>query len=603
MDQSPKPNGASSGRRTSKPVILAASVFALAAAVLGYQSQDASSASKQFSLAANQDLACATGTDCPDDSAAQDPSGLHSFLADHDSNAAHDPQESLDRGSGANFAADPASQLYPGITLPELCAADGCQAISSSELPAALLQIQNPDRDAEPGSISGQVLTPEGIGLERVAIVATGTKSANPAQANAKELRFRTVTDALGEYRLDNLPAGEYKVRSSARGEFRAARISVRTGSEYADLLAARHAQTQISGQVLGESGEPLEGVTVLPVVLGQPSILTDANGRFELTLALKPGVRKFDLRFQRPGYVELNREVAAADAASIESAALDVVLKSVESWTSLAGSVSDTTGQPLAGLNIELRLKNARQSTRATTDTEGQFRFPMVEAPAAAYLTVSGSSRHADTRESIRLTTDMQQLDIVLEPFEFGTVTGQLVNQEGAPIPDFELVFRHSKSTQPNAVVRSDRLGNFLIPAAPAGKFVLASQSDPALLVQGATLKPGAELRLPVVLDWGQHALQGRIVDAQGQPVAASRISLSWSADQNGIKARATRRTSADSQGLFTFNNLGPGPHSLQVTAAGFHPVEVEHDIRRQGYQLTVRLNPMIPRLATNKQ
>jgi hypothetical protein len=57
-------------------------------------------------------------------------------------------------------------------------------------------------------------------------------------------------------------------------------------------------------------------------------------------------------------------------------------------------------------------------------------------------------------------------------------------------------------------------------------------------------------------------------------------------------VNTQATRRTATDSQGQFTFSNLGPGPHSLKVDAPGFLGVDIDHDLSRQGYDLTVRLN-----------
>jgi hypothetical protein len=118
------------------------------------------------------------------------------------------------------------------------------------------------------------------------------------------------------------------------------------------------------------------------------------------------------------------------------------------------------------------------------------------------------------------------------------------------------------------------------------------ASQSNPSILVQGLHLKSGDKLHLPLVLDWGDHEIRGIVVDGHGNPVPASRIVLQWAHQVDGITTRATRRTTADTQGHFAFNNLGPGPHSLQIDAPGFPTVDIDHDLSRQGYGVTVRLN-----------
>jgi hypothetical protein len=179
----------------------------------------------------------------------------------------------------------------------------------------------------------------------------------------------------------------------------------------------------------------------------------------------------------------------------------------------------------------------------------------------------------------------------VILEPYEFGAVSGQLVNVSGEPVPDFELVLRNTGSQKPNALVTSDKSGNFVIPAVPAGELVVASQSTPAILVQGLHLAAGEKLDLPLVVDWGQHELRGIVVDANDNPVTA-RIVLHWSRQAGGITTSTTRRTAADTQGQFAFSQLGPGPHSLQVDAPGYRTIALDHDPVRQGYAVTVRLN-----------
>ena len=125
-----------------------------------------------------------------------------------------------------------------------------------------------------------------------------------------------------------------------------------------------------------------------------------------------------------------------------------------------------------------------------------------------------------------------------------------------------------------------------------PAGDLVVASQSTPSILVRGLHLDQGDKLQLPLILDWGDHEIRGSVVDADGNPVPASRVVLHWSYETEGVSTKATRRTAADTQGHFAFSNLGPGPHSLQINAPGFRTVDINHDLSRQGYDLTVRLN-----------
>ena len=263
-----------------------------------------------------------------------------------------------------------------------------------------------------------------------------------------------------------------------------------------------------------------------------------------------------------------------------------------VESWTSLSGTIYSDSGEPLAARTVELRPHSAQQTFSAITDDQGRYTFPVIESPADYRLIVFGGVDHKDSQLSVNLTVDMDEFDVVIESYEFGTVTGQLVNLNGVPVPDFDLVLRNTASRKPNALVSSDEFGNFEIPAAPAGELVVASQSTPSIMVQGLHLTPGGKLHLPLVLDWGEHEIRGIVVDAHDNPVPASRIILRWSHQVDGITTKATRRTAADTQGYFAFGNLGPGPHSLHINAPGFSTVDIDHDLSRQGYDVMVRLN-----------
>jgi len=494
-----------------------------------------------------------------------------------------------------------ARSLRPGYTMAELCQAgldDKSYRCRTGSYNGAFVAADSGGvpRARVPGesgqAISGRVLTAEGVGLGGITIVAAPERLAAGREAEAGTLRFWTVTDSLGAYSLDGIPDGEYSVRSRSSGAYPSARTSVRAGVDYADLVVSPNVARVAEGRVLDATGKPLEGVTVLPVLPGQPSVLTGEDGRFRVPVWLKPTVNSFALRFQLPGFLEQTATFEVpADKAAIPPA-MKVVMQPVEAWTSVKGRVYSDSGEPLAGRTIELRPKSSPRSYKAMTDGQGHFAFPVVESPADYRLMVAGGTDHKDYQRALHVTADMGELDIIAESYEFGSVTGELVNVSGEPVPDFALLVRNTGSRQPNALVSTDEHGNFEIPSAPAGKLVLASQSTPSILVDGLELKAGDKLHLPLVMDWGQHEIRGVVLNALGNPVPASRILLQWSHQADGITVKTTRRTAADTQGHFAFSRLGPGVHSLQIDAAGFSPVVIDHDVSRQGYELTVRLN-----------
>ncbi len=483
----------------------------------------------------------------------------------------------------------------PALALADLCAAGlgrtefRCRAgfRKTNNVTAAV------DADRSPGhEIRGQITAADGLGAPGVTVLATSARlygdGIEPRHVLA---RYLTESDPAGAYSFTDLPDGEYVLRTPAHGPYAAARIGVRAGVQNADIMLVETDGVIVAGQVRTDAGEPLEGVTVLPIVVGVPSVTTDADGHFEIPVTLKPGSRSLALRFQRPGYAEQSVSLHAEQLQS-DTVSLDVAMEAIDYWTAVSGRVVAPDGSPLAGRSVQLRPAAEPRIYRTTTSEEGVFSFPAVEAPAAYRLIVAGAPDHRDIDRRIDVTVDHTYFDIELEPFEFGEISGQLVNLDGAPIPDFNLVLRSTASSTPNALVTSDADGYFLIPEAPAGELVVASQSTPAILVQGVRLEAGSELHVPIVLDWGSHELRGLVVDRHGHPVPASRIILSWTHEADGIRSRTTRRTRTDAYGHFTFSRLGPGPHALSVDAPGFRTAALNHDSSREGYELTVRLN-----------
>ncbi|MGD8340546.1 MAG: carboxypeptidase-like regulatory domain-containing protein [Gammaproteobacteria bacterium] len=451
--------------------------------------------------------------------------------------------------------------------------------------------------------ISGRVMTPDGFGVGGVSIVATqiAATGANDSVAREPEpaMRFQSVSIDDGNYAFRDLPEGNYRIQSARHGRYGAVRITARTGVDYADIVLSEQKQYLVEGSVTDEYGSPLSHVTVLPVVEGVPSVRTDRDGRFELPVSLSPSASHLTLRFEATGFSELSYSASLLapekilDTRDRERLALDIVMEPVAVTTNVAGTLTTPEGRPIVGKTVELRAIGSQESYRAVTDRHGEYEFPVITADKRYQLRASGQPNYADYRSEVLVTTQEYRFDAVMEPFEYGTLRGRIVDQDGGPVRDVELALRNAGSAQPNAVVRSDASGSFVIREAPAGESVLASQAMPSFSVRGIEVQPGRESFVDLVVDWGSHELAGVVVDRNGRAVPASQVLLKWSHETDkGIRSSVTRRTATDYQGRFKFDQLGPGPHSLVVDAPGFERVALNHELRRDGYDVTVHLH-----------
>jgi hypothetical protein len=451
--------------------------------------------------------------------------------------------------------------------------------------------------------IAGRVISAEGYGLPGVTLIATrignsGVQGASDSAAleAGTYTRYRAVSGPDGFFAFENLPDGDYTVRNNRHDDFASVRITVRAGVEYADLVLERERSVIVEGVVTDSYDLPLSHVSVLPVVVGAPSVRTDRSGHYRLPITVAPGAGNLTLRFESPGFHEASVTTALPRHAGVSTGAASVAvharLQPIELTTNVTGHVTDSDGRAVAGRVVVLKPTVGQQRYQAVTGRDGRFEFPVINAPLAYQLSVSGAPGFADHVADILVTRHDYRFDVALDPVATGSLRGRVLDSDGAPISGIELRLRSATAANSEAIVRSDSSGNFVAAGVPAGEVMLSSRSMPNFFVRGLTVAPGAESSAEVVLDLGGHQLSGRVVDRSGRAVPASVVMLRWAHEADGVSSSATRRTATDALGNFRFDQLGPGTHSIVVNAPGFITNTFDHDVGRDGYNVTVRLN-----------
>lgn len=204
--------------------------------------------------------------------------------------------------------------------------------------------------------------------------------------AGAPRPEAAALTDASGRYRFENLAAGNYLVQARRTGFFSGPGVTVKVGEgERAIVEDLGLAPPSIlSGVVVDEDGEPVEGVQVQMlarrlgpdevVYAGMGSTTTDDQGRFRIATAQTGAVvlsaRSFAplVSTRAPGQVYVTTYYPSTlDAAE----AREVVLKPGESLADLKlqlrsskvysarGRVLDVDGKPVANAGLHVRPKS----------------------------------------------------------------------------------------------------------------------------------------------------------------------------------------------------------------------------------------------------
>jgi len=254
----------------------------------------------------------------------------------------------------------------------------------------------------------------------------------------------------------------------------------------------------------------------------------------------------------------------------------------------------------------LAIGFNSTSQSARgqAVTNANGEF---CVESLMPGPYNVLATSKGWRFDKAQRVNSNSQ--NIVIEGFKEADACGRVLDAEtGAPIPTFRVRLRiaypGNPQTQPipesEIAVEGAANGEFCIPGVQAsgdGGYVVEAQAPGHAPGFSAifSVSPGKSVNgVDVRLGHG-GTLSGRIVDADGKPVARALVQThdnEWTMDAftEAIGAEyPTQATSAQSrtnaQGYFTIKNLNPEVYQITVEAAGFCAYE-QKDINVAGAQ-----------------
>jgi protocatechuate 3,4-dioxygenase beta subunit len=427
-------------------------------------------------------------------------------------------------------------------------------------------------------SISGRVLDEAGEPVAGIELSARPVRLFRPTSGGGnQQQQAQARSDQDGSYRFEQLVLGEYGVSSFATDRYTSGRTVVRTGTDFANLVLNEKRQLSIYGTVTDTQEAPLAKVRVTPAYRPSAATDTDQKGRYRVEIPVAAQGRAYTLRFELEDYRERTLTIADNQVLGRSRVRLDARLELLESLVVVGGRVSTQEGAPLPGETVYLRGK---QHYQAVTNEAGEFSIPEVESQTTYRLSIRPRGPYRDHSERVEVSAEGLEVSVVLdsEPLEYGSLSGRMIDLSGKPLPHFSLWLRSSNgSAQQPLLVTSDASGLFTVPAVPLGRLSFTSVSNPRLTVSGPDLSSETTENVELILDWGSYAIQGRVLDGYGNPVAAPRVILQWSHRQNGLQSLSVRRSSADANGFFLFTRVGPGRHSVTVAAPGFEPVRLE--------------------------
>lgn len=442
-------------------------------------------------------------------------------------------------------------------------------------------------------SIAGRVLDQDGYPLVGEAVTAR-TENVFDSEAGTAVSGGEqwTTTGANGFYAIRSLDNGQYRVSAGDSGYARA-ELVVRAGVKNADLVLEREKTLRVYGVVTDTGGQVLRGVQVIPNLSPAIPKLTDKKGQYALSVGLRQSTPSVQVRFEQGGYEPQVFRLEDSDWKATGGVELDAALVPLTSTTEVGGTLENAAGEPVAGETVVLYSPGLRQRYEAVSNGRGEFSAAEVAVADDYLLVVRPSGPYQDyTQSPLRIAADHPaDLRIVLSPQESGEFVGQLTDAQGDPIPNFTLML-HGESTAGRTLrVTGDGQGKYAVDGVPYGGLIFETHSYPYFRISNVQLVPNTDATLPLVIDWGDHEIQGRVVGGSGAPLAVPEVYIGWSYESNGMRSTSLRRGLADARGRFRFANLGPGRHTISVRAPGFRSAQLEYDVGTAANSVTVRL------------
>ncbi len=345
-----------------------------------------------------------------------------------------------------------------------------------------------------------------------------------------------------------------------------------------------------ISGTVTDDAGQPMAEVDVeitnlVPWMnMMGPGASTETNAQGEYTLGpLGPG--KKTVETEASGYVDFRSDAVELTVGERR----DGVHLTLSRGLSLSGQVFWPDGKPAVDAQViaESRTNqqpmgpwggnNRRDAGRTKTDGEGRFVITGLED---GKLTVKASKR-SPGRGSSRATFRVQQSAIdagtnhlILRLEAPLLLSGQVVDDQGQPIPKFTLIGRSANDGGPTERERfDDEEGRFTFERLGPGTWFVRAEA------KGFEQEEPIEIDLPgeaseaLTLTLQRRAtIAGTVLDSANQPVQGAQVeALQGSENQMGWPPNVGPRAETDEEGRYTIEDVAPGLWKVTASKEGW--------------------------------
>lgn len=497
------------------------------------------------------------------------------------------------------------SDCAPGIVVVEAVAPAKARARLDHVLARPTTPGEEPSPEAntlflQPGGrIAGRVLGGDGKPLADALVTVTGTSGS--LFAMLREGRGTQASGADGKFDFDGLAAGNrYTVRAVKEGlaSVEEGPITVDAGTDRGDLELKLEAGASLAFRLVNSQDAPVKDLDVRLQQQGggkrrglafggngvdREKIVPQGDGKF-LVKALDTGT--FDVTLQPLDFADVTKEGIKLKSGET----VDLGTLRVTECKSIAGHITDASGQPVAGATVSgLWFEGERGRTReARSGADGRFRLSGLSDQTLRNLSVRASGYATANRDGA--TPGDTAVDFVLE--KTGTVIGRVQLHGGsAPIAFRVQALPEAKERQERPGLRimvggpqeqdaifTDPSGDFRLDGVEPGTVTVTAKTDG----KAPARKSGIKVAPSQVVDVGTltiedgRALRGRVVAAKDDaPIPGATVSVSQPRGFMMVAGRDTADGLAVTglDGRFQISGLEPRTYAVDANQPDYSP------------------------------
>ncbi|MDH4021258.1 MAG: carboxypeptidase-like regulatory domain-containing protein [Xanthomonadales bacterium] len=428
------------------------------------------------------------------------------------------------------------------------------------------------DEEPELFYIGGLVQDEDGIPQPNVEVLVERLSGSDGVLLLAKNVQS-IFTDLDGGFLFGELEDGEYLVRLAPVEGIAPSETTVRAGTLNVRLVLVLQWDFRIYGTVSSTDGKPIDDVQIITSPTTHRTT-SGSKGEYELDIAMRGIKFQLSIYFEHEDYRKQRIRINPADLDDLgKGLQLDVEMEPINKLTTVSGNLRDTEGSPVVGEALNILTSRSQTKHRTQSDVNGNYYFERVEPGEDYKLSIRPGSKYRNKDISpLVVPDDGLELDIVLELTEQGELSGWMIDLDGNPVSGFFLTLYSTIASGQSVSVTGDQEGFFSVKDFPIGGALFRTNSYPVLTVKGMYVSPEPEEPVTVVLDTGLNVLQGQVINMFSEPVVASSITLMWDFSLDGVQSASIRKTTTDLNGGFLFTGLGPGLHTMRVSAEGFN-------------------------------